>query len=550
MSFKKTAPCLLLLLTLSIPAGRTLAQGSGMSLNVKNMPVQELVKLIADEGRLDIAIEPGITGNVTMFIQDLAPLSVLDIVAQMLDAAYLERDGVYVVMTAANYEKRTGEVFQDVRTTQWFPLAHVPVQSIAASLEGLRSPNGRVIPDVQNNAILVLDTRSRVERIRQFLAAADQPQVLTSIDLQQASPGEMISLLQNHLPEGVTVEPDPAGRQLLLKGRPGALEEVQALTALLDRPSALVTRAIRPTYVSADSIRTLVTPLLTPNVGRLEVDPRGNRLFVTDFPSNLDAVEARLLEIDRPQEQVLIEARILQLTLDEKTRVGIDWEVLQDDLNARAQFPVLGELDPGLRGTFGDLVSRDFLVTVEALSEFGQTDLLSSPRIVVKNGGSGTINVGSQVPYITVDTREGPSGDVINRFERVTIVDVGVSLVVKAQIHEDGMITMDVRPEVSSVVGFSAGIPVVETSSAESRMTVANGRSLILGGLNRKEVRRTRKGIPILKDIPLLKYLFSSTSDQEIRTELAIILTPRILRGDESVEEWLPADVDERLGTP
>jgi type II secretory pathway component GspD/PulD (secretin) len=550
MSFKNNTCWLLLLLMSSILARPSLGQGTGMSLNVKNIPVQELVKLIAEEGELDIAIEPGIAGNVTMFIQDLAPLSVLDIVAQMLDAAYVERDGVYVLMTAANYQKRTGEVFQDARTTQWFPLAHVPVQSIAASLEGLRSPNGRVIPDVQNNAILVVDTRSRVNQIREFLAAADQPEVLASIALQQSTPSDMIALLQDHLPEGVVVEADPAGRQLLFKGRRGALEEVQELTSLLDRPSALVTRAVRPTYVAADSIQTLLTPLLTPNVGKMEIDVRSNRLFVTDFPANLDAVEARLREIDHAQDQVLIEARILQLTLDEQTRVGIDWEVLQDDLNARAEFPILDEGESRLTGTFGDLVSRDFLVTVEALSEFGQTDLLSSPRIVVKDGGTGTINVGSQVPYITVDTREGPSGDVINRFEKVTIVDVGVSLVVKAHIHDDDMITMDVRPEVSSVVGFSSDIPVVETSSAESRMTVANGRSLILGGLNRKEIRRTRKGIPILKDIPLLKYLFSSSSNQEVRTELAIILTPRILRGDEDVEEWLPSDAEERLGTP
>jgi len=548
MCSSRTIQVILMSLVLLALSSRAPAQSAGMSLNVKNMPVQELVKLIAEQGNLDIAIEPGINGNVTMYIRELAPLSVLDIVAQMLDAAYLERDGVYVVMTAANYEKRTGEIFQDNRTSAWIQLTHLPVQAVTASLEGLRSPSGRVIPDVQNNAVLVLDTQSRIARVREFLAAADQPQLLAAIDLEQAAPGAMVDMIQNYLPEGTSVGADPAGRQLLFRGRPDALEEVRSIAALLDRPTPLASRTFHPTYVSVDSVRAMISPLLTPAVGKIDMDVRGNRLFIVDFPANLDAAEARLRELDHPQDQVLIEARIIQLTLDDDTKVGIDWEVLQKDLNARAEFPVLESLDPGLRGSFGDLASRDFMVTVEALSKFGQTDLLSSPRIVVKNGGRGTINVGSQVPYKTIDTREGPNGEVINRFERVTIVDVGVSLVVRAQIHDDGMITMDVRPEVSSVTSFSAGIPVVETSSAESRMTVANGRSLILGGLNRKEVRKTRSGIPLLKDIPLLKYLFSSTENKEVRTELAIILTPRILTGDEPLEEWLPADVNERLG--
>ena len=537
-----------LVLWVSTLVSTAAAQSDAMTLNVKNMPVQELVKLIAEQGRLDIAIESGITGNVTMFVDGLAPLQVLEITVGMLDAAYVERDGVYVIMTAANFEKRTGEVFRDQRTTDWFALEHVSVQSLTPSLEGLRSPNGRIVPDVQNNAILVIDTRSRLNRIRAFLESADQPQTVVSVELEQATPEDMVAMLQDHLPDGVTVRADAVGRQVLLKGRASALVEVQGLAALLDRPSTLSSRTFRPTYVHVDSVQTLIRPMLTPTVGKIELDVRGNRVFVTDFAPRLDAVERRLGEIDRPQDQVLIEARIIQLTLDDQTKVGIDWEVLQDDLNATAEFPALQNNEPGLRGTFGNLVSRDFLVTVQALSAFGQTDLLSSPRIVVKDGGVGRINVGSQVPYITVDTREGPNGEVINRFEKVTIVDVGVSLVVRAKVHDDGMITMDVRPEVSSVTGFSEDIPVVETSYAESRMTVADGRSLILGGLNRKEIRKTRRGIPLLKDIPLLRYLFSFTDEQTLRTELAIILTPRILRGDEAIDEWLPTDANERLG--
>jgi general secretion pathway protein D len=151
---------------------------------------------------------------------------------------------------------------------------------------------------------------------------------------------------------------------------------------------------------------------------------------------------------------------------------------------------------------------------------------------VVRDGEEASILVGSQVPYVTVDTRENAAGS-IDRFEKVTIVDVGVSLTVRAHIHGDGRITMQVEPEVSTVSSFRNDIPVVETSNASSTVTITEGRTLLLGGLKRREIHKIRRGIPLLSAIPLIKYLFSSTDDEEIDTELVILLTPKLLSPDQ-----------------
>jgi general secretion pathway protein D len=157
---------------------------------------------------------------------------------------------------------------------------------------------------------------------------------------------------------------------------------------------------------------------------------------------------------------------------------------------------------------------------------------------MVQDGNSARIHVGSQVPYTTIDTRENTSG-VIDRFERVVIVPVGVQLEVLARIHRDSMITMQVKPEISAVVAFANNIPVVETSETSSTVCVLSGRTVILGGLIRHETRVTRKGIPILKHIPIVKYLFSSTVNSKTHTEIAVLLSPRIVSGREATGAYL-----------
>jgi type II secretory pathway component GspD/PulD (secretin) len=153
---------------------------------------------------------------------------------------------------------------------------------------------------------------------------------------------------------------------------------------------------------------------------------------------------------------------------------------------------------------------------------------------MVIDGGSGLIHVGSQVPYKTIDTRESATGT-LNQFEKVVIIEVGVKLEVSASIQGDDMVSLRVRPEVSSVVGFSDNVPVVDNATTDSSLLVADGNTVILGGLVKDETRTTRKGVPILASIPIIKYLFSSNVEEKKKSELVILLTPRIMTGRETL---------------
>lgn len=158
------------------------------------------------------------------------------------------------------------------------------------------------------------------------------------------------------------------------------------------------------------------------------------------------------------------------------------------------------------------------------------------PRLLVLSGNTATIHVGSREPYVTVDSRE--SQGVINYFERVTEVDVGVKLEIQPTVHPNGFITLRVSPEVSSVnryVTTSAGsnVPVVEQSTMVTEVRVEDGAQVILGGLMRNDVRKVSRGVPILSRIPVIKYAFGSTVDTNLRTELVVMLRPTIVTGAE-----------------
>jgi general secretion pathway protein D len=130
---------------------------------------------------------------------------------------------------------------------------------------------------------------------------------------------------------------------------------------------------------------------------------------------------------------------------------------------------------------------------------------------------------------------------VINTFETVTQVDVGVKLSITPWIHPNDFITLKVRPEVSSVSRFEttpsgSRVPVIEQSMMETEVQVKSGIYVILGGLMKKEVRKTGSGIPVLSRIPVLRYFFGSTGDKVVRTELVVMIQPKIVTGDEATE--------------
>lgn len=506
-----------------------------MNLSVKNASVLEVLDLVAEAGEFDIVIGSGVKGAVTLMVDDMAPRDLLEVVVGVVDGAYVEEHGAVWVMTREAYERRYGEPFVDMRVSRTISLRRAQLKDVLPSIMTLLGEKAIVKPDLAGNVVTIKGSPKLVAEAAEMLAVLDRPSTTRSFVLQTIPASLASGLLAGMLSERATIVEDPLNRRLLVSANEFDLGRAAAMLAEIDGGEGIRSSVLDVAYADPDSLADTLRDHLTPDIGICYADARSGRIVVFDHPAVLQKVGELAAVFDVPQRQVLIEARILQVSTSRETRSGIDWSAVQDKVNLRGFFPELTSTDSGIRGDFGDLSSQEYEVLVEALETYGETELLSSPRLMVMDGTAGHIHVGSQVPYTTIDTRETAAGT-INQFEKVVIIDVGVKLEVSVDILGDDMVSLQIRPEVSSVTGFSDDIPIVDAATTESSLLVSNENTVILGGLIKDEVRKVRKGIPILASIPLLKYLVSSNVDEKLKSELVILLTPRIMTGREAYE--------------
>ncbi len=282
-------------------------------------------------------------------------------------------------------------------------------------------------------------------------------------------------------------------------------------------------------------------PNLLGEDGTIVVNRAASTIHVDARPSAI----ARLREIvsttvGRANRQVSIEARLLEVRLDDAHSLGVNWALLPGGANT-SQAGLAGggaivrqvAASGGTALTFGVLDSNDFSVFVDALERQGQVRVLSSPRVSTMNNQVASIAITDQVPYIT---REVIDDQGVARTEYgVEFVEAGVTLNVRPMIGEDGLLTVAVTPQVREQTGTVVTpdglitVPVISERQATTLVRVANGQAIALGGLRSTRKDETRQGVPFLMNIPYLGQLFSSTVQGRQEVELMIVLVPRVL---------------------
>jgi len=173
------------------------------------------------------------------------------------------------------------------------------------------------------------------------------------------------------------------------------------------------------------------------------------------------------------------------------------------------------------------------------MNEVSDTKILSNPKILAINNEESRIHIGDTVPYI-ISTTVGTANPVIS--EDVRFVDVGLKLSVTPTINDDGMVTLRLKPEISSVVAKvtsekGGGIPQVNKTEVETTVLVEDGTTIVLAGLRKDDKSHVKKGVPILGDMPFFDKIFSSESDSMTSTEIVIFITPHIMTGKENYRE-------------
>lgn len=378
-----------------------------------------------------------------------------------------------------------------------------------------------------------------------------------------AQPGTFTPVPDQRQALAITI--DRRTNTLLVSGTREYLEQVRQVVTQLDsidanereqivyslkNAQAIEIQRVLGDYFSgeAELRRSVLGPGLTGSLARQleqEVtvvgDEKSNKVLVSASPRYLDTVKQIIAELDASPPQVMIQVLLAEVTLDDKLEWGLDFNVGLDVETSRigGDGYVFNKLaaGAGVATALGvpnfSVASTDFNLLIRALEVQGKLEVLSRPQVTVNNNESAFIQVGENVSIVTGSDRFG---------ERVSAVterrDVGIILNVTPSISPDGFVRMEISPEISQVSQRTTQIdenfesPIINQRQVQTTVTVRDGQTVVIGGLIQTVGEERVWKIPLLGDIPLVGSLFKSTSRNNVKTELLVVLRPMVIPGD------------------
>ncbi|MDB5728077.1 MAG: uncharacterized protein JWQ00_1282 [Noviherbaspirillum sp.] len=280
-------------------------------------------------------------------------------------------------------------------------------------------------------------------------------------------------------------------------------------------------KALRIQYSNPKAVAEIAAKYATRG-GKVTLLEERRTLVVEDTPEVIARIERLLREIDRQPLQIMIEAKILEVTLDDSENFGVDWTRFFNS-GAGSQGGTRGLADRNTPGLFFNIVNRNIEVHLNALSNKGRVHTLATPKLLTLENQEAVTNVGDKIGYRLTTTINNVST------ESIQFLETGVILRVVPSVDVDGRISMKIRPEVSSGT-VSGGIPSKKTTEVTTQLVAEDGQSILIAGLIKNSDGYRKTGVPVLGDLPIIGRAFSTSENLGIATETIVIITPRIVR--------------------
>ncbi len=323
-----------------------------------------------------------------------------------------------------------------------------------------------------------------------------------------------------------------------------------------------VTKVFRPRYVAVKDLQALITPLLTKPGGLIAVTSpaelgleqsrtkvggdslsQTDALVVVDFPEVLERIERVVAEIDVPPSQVVIEAMILSVKLTDSMKMGVNFALLNGTtrqlatsgngsiINSTPGFPgpgktsilpAAGEFIAQTAGLKYGFIQGDISGFIDALETLTDTSVVAAPSLRVLNKQRAELIIGERLGYKT-STFNGTQ-----TIENINFLEVGTKLLLRPWVAQDGLVRMEIHPERSDGQVID-GLPSSRTTEVTSNVMVRDGTTIVIGGLIEEQVNHSQFRIPGLGALPVVGNLFKSKASDSTRTELIVLITPRVV---------------------
>jgi type II secretory pathway component GspD/PulD (secretin) len=341
-----------------------------------------------------------------------------------------------------------------------------------------------------------------------------------------------VSLYDMSPREAIYAIAEAGGFQVLTRGNGYVIVSPAQAAAEPVASQKMEVRALKVQY----SEPALVAEILGKYVGRggkITVLPQRQMIVVEDTLDGMARIVALLREVDVQPRQIMIEAKILEITLDDNENFGIDWTRIfsADNVNT---IGTTGLAQRGVAGLVFNYVNRNVDVYLSALSNKGRVRTLATPKLLALENQEATTNIGDKLGYRLTTTINNVTS------ESIQFLETGVILRVTPSVDSDGRIVLRVRPEVSSG-SVQAGIPSKKTTEVSTQMVAEDGQPILIAGLIKTSEGKRRIGIPLLGDVPGLGKLFSSNETTGSSTETIVMITPRIVRDARSMNLEQPS---------
>ncbi len=370
---------------------------------------------------------------------------------------------------------------------------------------------------------------------------------------------------------------------VIAAGTPGYLDLAESMILDLDTVpiQPRITKVYAPRNIKAESLEPSIKSFSEAEQKRLQdigkdvsigvkqerqitaiANKDANRVILDVDPRFEDTVMNVVRELDQPPPQVLIQVLIIEVTMDNSLELGVEFAF--QDLQFAKAGPTdtttfdyvagtdIGAAGSGLGGFTFTVTGADFNFLFRTLQNEGNLNVLSRPQIVAMDNQKASIDVSSDVPYVT-GTSTTTGGQITTSVGRS---DVGIQLEVTPQINPDGFVRMEIKQTVSDVTGSTVDVapgvtaPVFFKREANTTVTVKDNETVVLGGLITSRVENREQKVPLAGDVPILGLLFRHQTDTSKRTELLLVLTPHVIRTIDDYHELSVIERDRLVVTP
>jgi type IV pilus assembly protein PilQ len=338
---------------------------------------------------------------------------------------------------------------------------------------------------------------------------------------------------------------------------------IAPIAKLEKKEEPMVSRVYTITYADVKEVEAALNKFKS-DKGTIASNPGTSNLLVTDYESKIKAIDLFVDQIDRVTPQILVEARIYDVTTKDRLDLGVQWEG-----GRRTNYAGVGVTDVGpnptgnvkpfTTGVFNGTVNKtldttgglrlgfltndvDIDMLIRAQAETISSNLLASPRILVLDNKTAEIKIVQQIPFQQLNQ----GGGTTLPFGTIEFKEVGVTLNVTPHLTREGLIRMQLKPSFSVQSGTanvlppsqaSFPVPVIDKRDADTTLLVKDGTTVVLGGLRRKDISKQVNKVPFLGDIPVIGNLFKFNSDETVNNELLVFITPRIITTEGLTEQ-------------